>query len=131
VFYPILACSAYADAHEHSPRATRSSLTDSSLALATRTRLNLALAMAPGLTRSPSAHSALGQRLALACSKSPSSSPPPLNATFHVYQRACTCCSGDMGVSEYNNMQNLLTDCQSGKIDVFAHSKSNRSLTPP
>ena len=28
--------------------------------------------------------------------------------------------SGDMGVSEYNNMQNLMTDCQSGKIDVFA-----------
>ena len=28
---------------------------------------------------------------------------------------------GDMGVSPYNNMQNLLTDCQSGKIDVFAH----------
>ena len=28
---------------------------------------------------------------------------------------------GDMGVSEYNNMANLLKDCQSGKIDVFAH----------
>lgn len=28
---------------------------------------------------------------------------------------------GDMGVAEYNNMQNLLTDCQSGKIDTFAH----------
>ena len=28
---------------------------------------------------------------------------------------------GDMGVSEYNNMANLLNDCQSGKIDVFAH----------
>lgn len=26
-----------------------------------------------------------------------------------------------MGVSEYNNMANLLTDCQAGKIDVFAH----------
>jgi len=28
---------------------------------------------------------------------------------------------GDMGVSPYNNMQNLLTDCQAGKIDVVAH----------
>jgi hypothetical protein len=28
---------------------------------------------------------------------------------------------GDMGISPYNNMQNLLTDCQSGKIDVFVH----------
>ena len=28
---------------------------------------------------------------------------------------------GDMGVSEYNNMANLLKDCQSGKIDLFAH----------
>lgn len=28
---------------------------------------------------------------------------------------------GDMGVSPYNNMQNMLTDCQSGKIDLFAH----------
>ena len=28
---------------------------------------------------------------------------------------------GDMGVSPYNNMQNLLTDCASGTIDVFMH----------
>jgi hypothetical protein len=28
---------------------------------------------------------------------------------------------GDMGVSEFNNMANLLNDCQSGKIDVFVH----------
>ena len=28
---------------------------------------------------------------------------------------------GDMGVSEYNDMANLLVDCQAGRIDVFAH----------
>jgi hypothetical protein len=28
---------------------------------------------------------------------------------------------GDMGFSQYNNMANLLKDCQSGDIDVFAH----------
>ena len=36
---------------------------------------------------------------------------------------------GDMGVSPYNNMQNLLTDCQSGKIDVFVHMGASPQLT--
>ena len=34
---------------------------------------------------------------------------------------------GDMGVSPYNNMQNLLDDCQSGTIDVFLHVSHFRS----
>ena len=32
-----------------------------------------------------------------------------------------------MGVSPYNNMQNLLDDCQSGTIDVFLHVSHFRS----
>jgi hypothetical protein len=34
---------------------------------------------------------------------------------------ACVAADGDMAITRYNAVSNLLADCLSGRIDVFAH----------